>query len=97
MAKRGRPSNAERALLSTTQVSASLPDDISIDDLMSKGLKAMYGIMRSVNADVSSGAPSRNTVMNLKDLMGILQILKKEERDILAAMSEEELESIAKK
>lgn len=96
---KGRPSHVKTAALQASKSLAPipLPDDISIDDLMSRGLKAMYGIMRSVNADAASGAPSRNTVMNLRDLMAILQTLKKEEKDILSAMSVEDLEKIAKK
>lgn len=90
---------AKKRIFSTSSSldASPLRDDVSIDDLMSKGLKAMYGIMRSVNADVETGAPSRNTVMNLKDVMSILQVLKKEEKDILSAMSQEDLEKIVKK
>lgn len=97
MAK-ARSLNTERALAaSKASTSSPLPDDISIDDLMNRGLKAMYGIMRSVNADSASGAPSRNTVMNLKDLMSMLKELKKDERDVLNALSVEDLEKIVKK
>lgn len=97
MAK-GRLTNVEKALKESKPLTPyPTPEDISIDDLMSKGLKAIYGIMRSVNADIAQGSPSRNTVMNLKDVMSILQTLKKEERDILDSMSEEDLEKTAKK
>lgn len=93
MTNRGRRSNVKIAASEAPKLPMPyLSDDVSIDDLMSKGLKAMYGIMRVVNAEVESGAPSRNTVMNLKDVMSILQVLKKDERDVLDALSVPELE-----
>lgn len=96
---KGRHSNVKIAALEASKSSTSTPspEEVSIDDLMSKGLKAMYGVMRAVNADAASGAPSRNTVMNLKDLMSMLKELKKEEQNVLSVMSEEDLEKIVKK
>lgn len=66
-------------------------EDISIDELMGKGLMAIYGIMKSINNEVRSEKYKRNTVMNLKDVMAILKELKKEERDVLSKMTDEEI------
>lgn len=66
-------------------------EDISIDELMGKGLMAIYGIMKSINNEVKSEKYKRNTVMNLKDVMAILKELKKEERDVLSKMTDEEI------
>jgi hypothetical protein len=80
-----------------TKAPEPIPEDLSIDDLMGRGLKAIYGIMRAITADVATGDPSRFTVMNLKDVMAILQTLKKDEKDLLNKLSDNELEKIAKK
>lgn len=66
-------------------------EDISIDELMGKGLMAIYGIMKSINNEVRSEKYKRNTVMNLKDVMAILKELKKEELAILSKMNDEEI------
>lgn len=66
-------------------------EDISIDHLMGKGLMAVYGIMKSINLQVRSEKYKRDTVMNLKDVMAILKELKKEEREILSKMTDEEI------
>lgn len=72
------------------------PSDISIDDLMKAGLQAIKGTMKAIMADVNTGMPSRETVMNLKDVMGMLKELKKEERELLDNMTEEQLQEMLK-
>lgn len=71
--------------------------NISIDDLLKKGLLAIKRAMKSVLAEVSAGSPSRETIQNLKDLMAMLKELKKEEKDILDNLSDEELEKLLTK
>lgn len=66
-------------------------EDISIDELLGKGLMAIYGIMKSINSEVRSEQYKRDTVQNLKDVMAILKELKKEERELLSKMSDEEI------
>lgn len=73
------------------------PSDVSIDDLLKAGLQAIRGSMKAVMADVNTGMPSRETIQNLKDLMGLLRELKKEEKDLLDNLSEEELEKLIKR
>lgn len=70
--------------------------DISIDDLMRAGLQAIKGTMKAIMSDVNTGMPSRETVMNLKDVMGMLKELKKEERELLDNMTDEQLEKMLK-
>ncbi len=67
--------------------------DTSIDDLLGRGLATIERILRSVQIDASTGSPSRNSVMNLKDCMGMLLELKEREEDLLDGMSPEELQA----
>lgn len=71
--------------------------EISIDNLMNAGLQNIQGAMRAVTTDVGTGMPSRETIQNLKDLMGLLRDLKKDEQDLLTDLSEEQLEKLLKK
>lgn len=71
--------------------------DISIDDLMKKGLLAIQRVMQACLIDASTGVPSRESVMNLKDIMAMLHELKKKEQELMDEMSEEELEALATK
>ncbi len=73
------------------------PTDVSIDDLMRAGLQAIRGTMKAIMTDVNTGMPSRETVMNLKDIMGMLKELKKEERELLDNLTDEQLEGLLKK
>lgn len=86
----------EKTVSSTVEPSDIIPANLSIDDLMRQGLENIYGIIRAIKVDVGSGAPSRETVMNLKDVMTMLRDLKKEERDLLDDLTDEELEKLAK-
>lgn len=70
--------------------------DLSIDSLLNKGLKAIYGILRACLAQSRTGDPSRESVQNLKDAMCMLHDLKKQEQDLLEDLSDESLEKLAK-
>ncbi len=70
--------------------------DISIDTLMSRAFRTIHGIIRAIEVDVASGAPSRETIMNLKDIMAMLKDLKKEEKDFLESLSDDELVKLNK-
>ncbi len=76
-----------------------VPDyiDLSIDDLIKRGIRSIYGILKAVEQDVGTGAPERETVMNLRDVMTMLKELKKDERDFLDGLSDEELTKLAEK
>ena len=71
-------------------------DDLSIDELLKKGLKQIYMLMRVIQSDISGGLPSRDTVMNLKDVMAMLHVLKEKEEEIMDSLSSEELERRAR-
>lgn len=71
--------------------------DISIDDLLKSGLQIIRKALKAVSEDVNTGMPSRETIMNLKDLMSMLKDLKKEEKDLLETLSDEQLETMLKK
>lgn len=68
--------------------------DHSIDDLLRAGLQNIAGAMRAVSQDIGTGAPSRETIQNLKDLMSMLKELKKEEKELLDNMTEAELNDL---
>lgn len=72
------------------------PPTADIDSMLQRGLAAIDRLMRVITMDISTGAPSRETVMNLKDAMGMLESLKKREAELLDTMSEEELQAAAK-
>jgi hypothetical protein len=76
--------------------SSTIVTDLSIDKLLQEGLINIYGIMRAIKADVGTGMPSRESVMNLKDIMAMLRDLKKDEKDLIEKLSDEELENLVK-
>jgi len=69
-------------------------DDLSIDDLLRRGLKEIYKLMRVISREISTGSPDRNTVMNLRDTMAMLATLKDKEDSLLAEKSTEDLEKL---
>lgn len=71
--------------------------DISIDDLMTRAIQDIYGILRAIRLDIGTGAPSRETVQNLKDCLTMLSDLKKREKELLDSMSDEELKKFLNK
>ncbi len=71
--------------------------DISIDDLLKAGLQNIRGAMRSITRDIGTNSFDRETIQNLKDLMGLLKDLKKDEKDLIDNLSDEQLEGLLKK
>lgn len=75
-------------------------DSLSIDVLMRAGLTAinrtLHSLLQDINA-ASPNSPSRETIQSLKDVMAMLRDLKKDEKDLLDTMSDEELEKLASK
>lgn len=77
--------------------SAPVPDpELSIDELLRRGLLTIDRVMKITLMNVSGSGPTRNDVANLKDCMSILQDLKKNEKEILDKMTDEELEAASK-
>lgn len=72
-------------------------EDISIDNLIGRGLVALDRLMKVIMINISSGAPNRDTVMNLRDAMAMLHSLKEKEKELIDGLSDEALEKIAKK
>jgi hypothetical protein len=70
--------------------------DVSIDSLLRKGLETIYLIMKSCREEAKSMAPSRASVMNLKDCMGMLKDLKAQEDALLDGMTDEQIEEYLK-
>lgn len=72
-------------------------EDISIDNLIGRGLVALDRLMKVIMTDISTGLPNRDTVQNLKDCMAMLHSLKEKEKDFLDNLSDDELEKLIKK
>lgn len=68
-------------------------EGISVDRISWCGLRNIKGIMDAITCEVGSKTFTRETVQNLKDVMALLRDLKKDERDYLASLKDEELES----
>ncbi len=84
---------ASSSIIQEESVSDSTPStDVSIDSMLLKGLTIIDRMMRIIMMDVSSGSPSRESVMNLKDCMNLLQTMKQNESEILDIMTTEQLE-----
>lgn len=71
--------------------------DVTIDELMARGLANIERLMRVISIDISGGTPERNTVMNLKDCMAMLQTLKEHESALLEDATDEQLEALVSK
>jgi hypothetical protein len=67
-----------------------------IDSLIFIGLQNIARMMESVSSKAKDGIFDREDVQTLKDLMAMLNELKKKQDDLLGQMSDEELEELAK-
>lgn len=75
-------------------------DNLSIDVLMRAGLVAINRTLHALMQDINktgSNPPSRETIQSLKDVMAMLRDLKKDEKDLLDNMTDEELAKITNK
>lgn len=75
-------------------------DNLSIDVLLRAGLVAINRALHSLMQDINKSGPnppSRETLQSLKDVMGMLRDLKKDEKDLLENMTDEELAKITTK
>lgn len=71
-------------------------EDISIDSLMHRAFRTIHGVIRAIEVDVGTGHPARETIMNLKDVMAMLKELKKEEKEFIDSLSDEQLVKLSK-
>jgi len=71
--------------------------DISVDDLLLRGLNNIDRLMKLISQEIVSGNPSRNIVMSLKDCMTMLHEWKEKEQDILESLPDDKLQEIANK
>lgn len=82
---------AAKSALEPVKVESPSTDPDSIDDLLKRGIRVIYNLMRVIEGEVLGGNPDRETIQNLKDIMTMLKDLKKEEKDLLSELSDEEL------
>ncbi len=78
------------------ELKSSAPEvmDLSIDSMMREVLINIYGILRAIKVDVGTGIPSRESVQNLKDCAMMLKDLKKDEKDFLDSLTDEQLKEL---
>lgn len=91
------PKDANGAYLKASPPPPSASGALSIDDMMQRGLAAIDRLMRVITSDISTGTPSRETVMNLKDAMSMLESLKRREEELMANLSDEALTEVVAK
>lgn len=70
--------------------------ELSIDDLLYRGLVTIDRILKGITEKVTAGLNDRDTTGDLKDVMTMLRDLKKEEKELLEKMNNEELENLMK-
>lgn len=70
--------------------------DLSIDELMKTGLKAIRGVLDACLEESRKIEPSRASVQNLEAAMKMLAVLKEQEEDFTDSLSDEELAERAK-
>ena len=70
------------------------PRGVSIDDLLFRGLYALDLMLKHLLHEVTTHAYTRDTILNLKDVMGMLQELKKKESELIDNMSEEDIKKL---
>ncbi len=70
-------------------------DTADIDRLLYKGLMSISRMMNSINTQAKDGTFDRQTVQNLKDIMQMLNDLKKKESDVLDTLTDEELKELS--
>lgn len=75
------------------KIAPPLDTELSIDELLKQGLKQVHMLLQVLQAQISSGSPSRDTVMNLKDCMAMLHSLKEKETELLENLSLDDLKS----
>lgn len=84
------------------KINKGITDDehLSIDILMRAGLVAINRTLHALMQDINKSGPtppSRETIQSLKDVMAMLRDLKKDEKDLLENMTDEELEKMKTK
>lgn len=76
----------------------TIPDpEVSIDELLKQSLTGLSRAVRHINGEISAGNVSREVIGNLKDVVAMLNELRKKEQEILATMSDEDLEKLITK
>lgn len=79
-------------------VKEELPDtDLSLDDIGKRIMLSLDRATKTLLANISTGDVSRETIGALKDAHSMFKDLKKEEKDILDNMSEDDLKKALSK
>ena len=74
----------------------AIDPEVSIDSLLQRGLLTIDRIMKASLTEASTGTPSRESVMNLKDCMSMLKDLKAQEDALLDSMTDEQIDEFLK-
>lgn len=71
--------------------------DVSIDDIGKRIVIALDRATKTLLSNITSGSVDRDTIGALKDCASVLKDLKKEEKDYLSELSDEQLAELIKK
>lgn len=75
-----------------------MPDiDVSLDDIGKRIIVAMDRATKTLLANITAGSVDRDTIGALKDCSVIYKDLRKDEKDLLDSLSDDELERMIKK
>lgn len=72
------------------------PTDVHIDALLEECLRVLKKAVQDIKVEVGLGSPSREVIMNLKDVTTMLWDFKKKEQEFLDNASDEQLEKMLK-
>jgi hypothetical protein len=77
---------------------ASLPlDDVSLDEIAGRIITSLNRASRHLLENITAGSVDRETIGALKDIAAVLKDLRKEEKDILEQLTDEELDKMIRK
>ncbi len=70
--------------------------DVSIDDLLKKGLLGIERAIKHLLESITAGNVDREVIGCLKDCMTMLHELKRKEKEILDSLTDEQLDKLLK-
>lgn len=68
--------------------------ELSIDEMLKTSLKQIHRLLEGIKGEIGTSKFNRNTVMNLRDCVAMLQDLREKEVEVLKSLSSEDLEKI---
>jgi hypothetical protein len=76
----------------------ALPEpELSLDDIAKRVIQALERATKHLLEAISKGDVDRDTIGALKDCASVLKDLRKDEKELLESLSDEDLEKVAKR